>query len=313
MINIDLTTSNSVYNTIGPQSQWVQHRFGKRDYPSIELDTDIALKYLKGSSDTINFNSIFGDSCLHSNFSTILNEISLGKSVVNTYLNFNNDSIIEALNKHKSYVVVPIYGLDETANKILLDYNWELVKENLKGLSCNIQIEFYIYKHNVHQLNDIKLLAKDLNCYLKICRGTAIHPSGFSPIINKEGKWLYDVFSCEEDAISDTSLNQTVNGYNSLIQFVKPVTGRSILNNPMVYYLEEYHNYDNETSISVTGDIFNSFAMHQIYSNALCTDWNFSLNNIKDADNGVIKQEFRYLVSTVNKILNYLRNKNISN
>ena len=58
MINIDLTTKNTVYNTLGPQAQWVQHRFGKRDYPDIELDTNTAFDFIKGSADTINFNSV---------------------------------------------------------------------------------------------------------------------------------------------------------------------------------------------------------------------------------------------------------------
>ena len=55
MINVDLTTKNTVYNTLGPQAQWIQHRFGRRDYPDIELDAELVIKILQDTQDTINF------------------------------------------------------------------------------------------------------------------------------------------------------------------------------------------------------------------------------------------------------------------
>jgi len=117
------------------------------------------------------------------------------------------------------------------------------------------------------------------------------------------------VYANKENISNQTnSLHKTVLGYNSLVQFVKPIEGRNILNNPTVYKLVEKHTYDKDISISVTGDVFPSFALHQIFSNALCTDWNLSITNI--TDRGSIREEFKYVLSAINKILLYLDEKN---
>ena len=34
---IDPTTINNVYNPIGPQGQWIKHRWGKRNFPQIDI------------------------------------------------------------------------------------------------------------------------------------------------------------------------------------------------------------------------------------------------------------------------------------
>ena len=91
MINIDLTTKNTVYNTLGPQAQWVQHRFGRRDYPNIELAVETVKQVISQSSDTINFISVFGDPSEHTDIIEIVNYLDQGKLVFNSYLNFNND------------------------------------------------------------------------------------------------------------------------------------------------------------------------------------------------------------------------------
>ena len=309
MINIDLTTKNNIYNAVGPQAQWIQHRFGRRNYPDLELDTDTVLSTISKLTETTNFISIFGDPCLHSNFIEILYKIETGKSIVNTNLNFNNDSIIDTLNNKKSFVVVPLFGINELCDKIVLDSDWDLISSNLKKLSCGVQIEFYTYNHNLHQLAEITDFCNSINCNLKINNGVSIHPDGFSPIVDSKGNWLYDVYANKENISNQTnSLHKTVLGYNSLVQFVKPIEGRNILNNPTVYKLVEKHTYDNDISISVTGDVFPSFALHQIFSNALCTDWNLSITNI--TDRGSIREEFKYVLSAINKILLYLDEKN---
>lgn len=309
MINIDLTTKNNIYNTIGPQAQWIQHRFGRRNYPDLELDTDAVLNTLSKLTETTNFISIFGDPCLHSNFIEILYKTETGKSVVNTNLNFNNDNIIDILNNKKSFVVVPLFGINELCDKIVLESDWNLISSNLKKLSCGVQIEFYTYNHNLHQLVEITDFCNSINCNLKINNGVSIHPDGFSPIVDSKGNWLYDVYSNKENNSGQTnSLHKTVLGYNSLVQFVKPIQGRNILNNPIVYKLVGNHTYDKDISISVTGDVFPSFALHQIFSNALCTDWNLSITNITDRTS--IREEFKYIISSINKILLYLDEKN---
>ena len=121
MITVDITTRNTVYNTLSAQAQWVQHRFGKRKYPTLDIDADIIINSLKTVDKTISFVSVYGDPCLHPDFVKILKNMSIGKTVVNTYLNFDNEHVIDALNFSKSYVVVPLYGFGESCNKIILN------------------------------------------------------------------------------------------------------------------------------------------------------------------------------------------------
>lgn len=309
MINIDLTTNNTVYNTLGAQAQWLQHRFGKRNYPDLSLDTDKVISFLENCNDTVNFISVFGDPCCHPNFLDIMSVIEEGRSVVNTYLNFKNDNIIHVLNNKNSYVVIPLYGINELHDKILLGSDWDIVKNNLSNLTCGVCVEFYMFEHNMHQLKEIKELTRIFNFDLKIRKGIALHPDGFSPIVNDKGKWLYDVYPCDENLteLKWKELCKTVNGYNSLIQFVKPVKGKSILSSPNIFKVQDKYTYDDQTSISVTGHSFNSFELHQVFSNALCTDWDLSFSKVTEYDKMTVRQDFKYYCSTLNYISDLLK------
>ena len=44
-MNIDPTTHSTVYNPLSSQGQWAQHRFGKRDYPELNLDLETVLLF----------------------------------------------------------------------------------------------------------------------------------------------------------------------------------------------------------------------------------------------------------------------------
>ena len=37
---IDPTTINNVYNPTGPQGQWIKHRWGKRNFPQIDIQLE---------------------------------------------------------------------------------------------------------------------------------------------------------------------------------------------------------------------------------------------------------------------------------
>ena len=307
MINIDLTTKNAVYNTLGPQAQWVQHRFGRRDYPNTELAVETVKQVISLSSDTVNFISVFGDPSEHTDIIEIVNYLDQGKLVFNSYLNFNNDTLIEALNSKQAYIVFPCYGIYELADKVVLNSNWNQILSNLKKLNCTVCVEFYIFEHNVHQIPQLDTLCKELSLELKLKPGTALHPDGFSPIVDYDGCWLYDVYSCYENTTSVKwpNLHQTVNGYNSLIQFIKPVTGDSILKFGKFYKIDSSVAIDS-ISISATGHVFPSYELLQIFSNALCTDWNFSFSKIKHLNK--IKPEYTHLCSaltTISKMLEF--------
>jgi len=37
-LTVDLTSNNKVFNCLSPQGSWIFHRFGKREYPLIDID-----------------------------------------------------------------------------------------------------------------------------------------------------------------------------------------------------------------------------------------------------------------------------------
>jgi hypothetical protein len=102
MINIDLTTKNTVYNSLGAQAQWVQHRFGRRNYPDLELDTDTVKQLISQANDTVNLISVFGDPSEHANIIEIIDFIEPGKLIFNSYLNFDNDKSSNKREKRSS-------------------------------------------------------------------------------------------------------------------------------------------------------------------------------------------------------------------
>lgn len=310
MINIDLTTNNTVYNSVGAQAQWIQHRFGRRNYPLINIDTDNILKFIRETNDSLNFISCYGDPSCHPDILNIIEKVETGKCVINTHLNFKNDQLIELLNQKNSYVVVPLFGINDLCDKVLLHSDWKVILDNLKKLSCSICVEFYVYEHNKHQLIELEELSKSLNFDIKVKKGIATHPDGFSTIVNESGEWLYDVFEENSKLNKWKTLEKTVYGYNSLIQYIKPIRGNSILSKPNVFKIEERNNYSNSISVSVTGDVFPSFELHQIFSNALCDDWDLSYSKILNFNKTAIRDDFKYICSSVIFLSEYLKKEN---
>lgn len=307
MINIDLTTVNNVYNTVGPQSQWVQHRFGRRDYPLLHLNTSSIQEFIDITAETLNFISCYGDPSCHPDILKILERVQPGKCVINTHLNFQNNDLINLLNQKKSYVVVPLFGINNLCDKIQLYSDWQTILNNLRNLTCGVCVEFYVYEHNKHQVTEIRELSKTLGFNLSIKEGIVTHPDGFSSIVNENGIWLYDVFKEGNTLNKWSTLEKTVYGYNNLIQYAKPCRGSSILSNPKVFNTSEYIEYPIIPSISVTGDVFPSFELHQIFSNALCSDWDFSYSKILNLNKTTITDEFKYLCSSIIFIIDYLK------
>jgi len=303
MINIDLTTKNTVYNTLGPQAQWIQHRFGRRDYPDVDLDFACIKDVINKTTDTINFVSVFGDPSEHKDIVKILSLIPAGKIVFNSNLNFVNNKLIEVLNEKHAYIVFPCYGINQLVDKITLNSNWKIIENNLANLHCTVCVEFYLFEHNISQIELVKELCNRLSLELKFKPGVATHPDGFSTIIDNNGIWLYDAYSCNDQMQEPkwSNLYQTVPGYNSLIQYIKPVQGNSILEKQNFYKIKSKLEKNN-VSISVTGNVFPSFELHQIFSNALCSDWDFSFSKITHFNRITIKPEYKYLCGSLTQI-----------
>lgn len=304
MINIDLTTKNTVYNTLGPQAQWIQHRFGRRDYPDVELELDNVLSVLCSTDCPINFISVYGDPSCYTHILDVLRNIDIGRCVFNSYLNFKNDQLINLLNEKHAYVVVPLFGIGDLNNKLLLGSEWDTVVENLNNLSCNVCIEWFEYHFNQHQTEQVRKLNNKSNITVNVQSGICTHYLNFSPIVDEYGNWLYDAYLPNSKW---QSLQKTVNGYNSLIQYIKPKIGKNILAKPLVYDPKINYVYDTTISICATGHVFPSYSLSSIFSNALCTDWTLSFSNVTEKDKVTVNEDLKYICSAIKQIQNYLK------
>lgn len=274
MITADITTRNTVFYPLGPQGQWIQHRFGKRNYPDIDLELSTVEEIIK-TNDTVFFRSIYGDPLCHPNIDKILDIISQTTTSV-FFFSFLNVSkkIINKINKIPN---IHVYGLvDGCTNygKTILDSNAQRVFDNVKALK-NITLEYRLYKHNVIDVQEIKDKFPKLN--LTVLPGIHLI-ADFANVVDKNGNWLYDVFylnTVNESKYTPT-LHKTIDGYKVLVTYLVGVNdGYSILDKPpLAKFIRTKKVFENDmNAVSVTGHVFDSTELMTIFSNALCKDW----------------------------------------
>ena len=303
-VHIDLTTSNTVFNPLSAQGSWIQHRFGKRNYPNIELDTARVIDYLLHTNDQIFLTSSFGDALC---FSGITDLIKLNKNfIIHSYANIQNNKLFDLLADSSSIVVIKLSGLENLADKIYLNSDWNVIRNNISILKNKCLIEFELFEHNICQLPKIIELCDHFNIKLKISPGASLNDAvlvgpkrGFSSIIDEDGNWLHDAISLNtpfpDDFLSPTEilkfkinpcdparLVQTTDGYQTLRTFVKKVNGKSILNHPSTFKTqnERIQRPLKGFSLSVTGHVLPNESITKCFSNMLCTDWKISHKDV---------------------------------
>jgi hypothetical protein len=274
MITVDITTRNTVYNSLGPQGQWIQHRFGKRNYPLVDLDLQTIEKIIV-CNETVFFRSIYGDPLCHPDIDQVLDIIAHSKCNVFFFSFLNvSDAIISKINSIPNIHVYCMVDGYTNYGKTILDSNKKRVFKNLSKLS-NATVEYRIYRHNVC---DIKRLEKAFpNAKVVLLPGIKLI-ADFSTVIDKDGNWLHDVFSLDtaDENSYDPSLNKTIDGYKVLVNYLVDIEGGvSILEQPLLSKFirtNKTFQYDMD-AVSVTGHIFPSTELMTVFSNALCTDW----------------------------------------
>lgn len=323
-VHIDLTTANTIYNPLGPQGSWIQHRFGRRNYPHLELDKDLVLSYLNQTNDLVFLTSSYGDPLCYSHIESIIKTNK--QFIIHSYLNIRNDKLFELLAKSNSTVFVKLSGLEDLADKIYLDANWEIIERNLSILQNKAVIEFELFEHNYHQLDQLIKLCQRFNTKVKIAHGTSLNEiftegliRGYSSIINQQGNWLYDVvsvnspfpqdFCLPEDLLTVPKLTlpqkdlvQSTRGFLTLRTFVKEKIGRNILERPLTFKTEFKKGFRPLTgySISVTGHVFPNEEITKIFSNMLCSDWQIGYKDV--FNNNSTNEYLLEIVKLVNQI-----------
>lgn len=279
MITVDITTRNTVFYPLGPQGQWIQHRFGKRNYPIIDLDLS-TIEKIVSTNDTVFFRSIYGDPLCHPDINQILDTISVSSTNV-FFFSFLNVSK-KIINKVNNIPNIHIYGLVDgfnTYGKTILDSNKRCVFSNIKALK-NITLEYRMYKHNILDIQKIKEHFPNVN--ITTLPGIKLI-ADFANVVDKNGNWLYDVFYLDDvdESKYNPALNKTIDGYKVLTTYLAgPDSGVSILDKPpLAKHIRTNKIFaDDMKAVSVTGHIFNSTELLTIFSNALCNDWKITSN-----------------------------------
>lgn len=349
-VHIDLTTRNTVFNPISAQGSWIQHRFGRRNYPKVELDIKLVTDLLNQTTDTVFLTSSFGDPLCYTHIEEILK--LKNNFIIHSYINIKNDALFNRLADSNNIVVVKLSGIKNLVDKIYLNSDWDTIYNNLSILKDRALIEFELFEHNEHQLPELLKICDQFNSKIKIAAGTSLNGinqketiRGFSSIIDQGGNWLYDVNSINHNFPNDfvlasellnldfkkakeKPLYQTVKGYAILRTFVKKELGKSILNRPSIFKTssEKSPRPINGYSVAVTGHVFPNENITKFFSNMLCTDWKLSPKDIfyVDRTNNYLL-DIAKLVGQINSldlskihysnnlrgILSYLSNSNI--
>lgn len=310
MITVDITTNNTVFDPLSGQGSWIQHRFGQRNYPKLSLDLD-CIKDIINTHDTIFLRSVYGDPLCHPNIREIITEAnSKSKSlIIFSYLNIKDNELIDLIAHSPTVSVYAIVDGYEEYGSTILESNQHTVFENLKHLGSKATIEYHLYTYNLSELNNIRDFCNQFLCLLKLQPGKNFGLPVTS-IIDRSGTWLYDVVPVhsETDKISNIQYKEkTVEGYRSLLDYMKIVNGVSILDNPVitkVYKTNESFNAD-MISVSVTGHVFENTESMLVFSNALCPDWAINVDTVyKVARDKNSMDSYTVLVAkTLNEIL----------
>lgn len=265
---LDITTTSSVYNPLSAKGQWVLHRFGERDV-NFELSVDVIETVVKSLQPSqVILESVFGDPLCHSNIGDIL-EMFARYHVHCAIITYGMDNL-DIVSAYNCSLFIKV------CNKVFLGSNIDYIRKQLHN-NNNVMIENTVFKHTNN--STVKDICTTNNWQYFETHGQLL--SGFcSSIIDRSGKWLYDVHSADSDR---ETLIQTSEAWHRLKMFVKRVHGKSILEKPdPVAVSDSYLQMlpkNTDIVVTVSGHLIQNRERAVIFSNALCEDWDSKLFN----------------------------------
>lgn len=296
-LTVDLTSNNKVFNCLSPQGSWIFHRFGKREYPLIDIDISKIKNLIESNKiTTVNFYSIFGDTLAHPDFEDIFNFCKEKTIPIQITTNGFYNNILNA--EHSSYRV-KLYGFTKTINDILFDEDIDTLKENLLQMK-NLTIEYHCYKHNLIDLPELLQFCKENNINILCVPGVCIHDD-INHVIDVAGNWIHDINGIQKmdldylyseitefdkaieyfKEFNAIELNKSVIGYHVIKLAVGKLEGEGILDTNLLDF-KKGEIVDEGLHITVTGHILNNFKQFVNVSSAIPNDWKFENFSLKD-------------------------------
>jgi hypothetical protein len=284
---IDATTHSKVYNTVGPQAQWFAHRWGRRDYPDLHLDPSQI-----PDNDVYHLACFYGDTAEWKHLDDFLCTTD-ATVFIDTYGMFST-STVELLQQSRiGFIKIHVDGWDRTMGKVHLNQDIQKVKHTMYMLSDKVQMEYYLYEHNMCDVPAFEQFCKDNDVQYNIQSG-ALNDDGMSCIVDENAEWLYDIFPASETLKSDhePALYKSTLGSERLKTYLREPDGRGILNKPMLPNMStvtvpqsiKKKFQSGGEFVAVTGHAFDSVELGQMFSMLLCSDWKFNALDLKNID-----------------------------
>jgi len=294
-LTVDLTSNNKIFNCLSPQGSWIFHRFGRRNYPLLELDFQKITNFIESNQiNFINFYSVYGDPLAYSKFEDIF-DFCENKNI---HMHINTSGFYKNIkNNDASLYRIKLYGFTKTLNQIIPDVSVKKLKENLCKMK-NCTIEYQCYKHNLIDLPELLDFCFENKIKLICVPGVSVH-NDLNHVIDINGNWLCDIYSVDNldymheeikdfegaknyfEKFLEQDLVQSVIGYHVLKLAFNKKEGKSILDAELLKYKNTDFN-KLEKFITVSGHFTKTFDQFIDVSCALPDDWcstDFNLHN----------------------------------
>lgn len=312
---IDPTTRNSVFNPVGIQGQWYQHRWGQRDYPQISLSSDqLRISLDNNNEGFINVPLMYGDVADYEHFD-ILSKHGKDKLNLNSYGMFSNDYVTLILSNYNQ-VTIHVDGWGETLGKVFLGTDYTKIKKVAETIP-HLNLVYHCYQHNIQSLAECYQFCIHHNITLHLQSGEVHNGNNSHPIITKEKQWLYDVhgFTVDKDKCSDLEkyisemsvqkgykLRKSLYSYNTLRTYMKVPEGRRITESALVprifpdkeleiHFKNSLFQIDCQ-AVTPTGHVFTSHNMMSTFMQFLGKDWGFDVRRLNSYDEFMLRLLF---------------------
>lgn len=291
-LRIDTTTNSRVFNPLGAAGHWLCSKFKHRSigdinmlYPTlVELTQD--LPELK----SITLYSEYGDA-MEWNFIAPFVLVMTTQGVytmINTY-GMSNNKVLHLIKDCSVNVVFNIDGIHEQSGKVFLGSEWNSIKQNILTMGVKAHVKFYKLQHNAYQQPAIEQFCRAVGAVCEVVEDPLFGSTVFS-IIDKQGKWLYDVHPAGS---TQPTLHQTALGWNLLKTKVRKIVGKPIdeIEKIPVPFTATRLETDDFVNITIKGHVIRGSGIAQMFSYALCGDWHPTEIDINNSYNQTVMYE----------------------
>ena len=313
---IDCTTKNQVYDSTSPQGEWYAHRWGKRNYPEVELTSAELQSLYCATTEPMLLKCTYGDPADWTDINSFLRSKSKYDVIVDTYGMFKG-STLRILKRQERLVNIEIDGWTNTMGQVFLGQDYETVKDTIIQLQECCVVYYHLYHHNIEDAKEFCKFAESYNITIQVKPGRVTNDF-YHSVIDQDANWLYDVFPVEFEELQEHEKLITVNehqstfypfpepdpiksqyrkslaAYNTLRTFMQDPDGTSILDNPLVTpvfphkglkvkFLKEALGDDNRY-VAPTGHILPSIQLGSSFMYMLCTDWKFKKSDVLNVE-----------------------------